>query len=144
MMSKTKSTKKSETLAKWRALEPGQNPLPLMPVIPYRAEGAKYGSGGVRIDGPPAFVDAVLSCLKDLLAGENGVTRLELSRREVNNDFKPTPNACRGSEVCYIRLHQRGREGGMMAAMFGSEGSTREQVAEATRQYALALGVELD
>jgi hypothetical protein len=54
-------------------------------------------------------VNAVLSHLKELLAGENHVTRLELARRPVVTGFKATPNAADDAEVCYIRLHVRGR-----------------------------------
>ena len=110
--------RKAEALAHWRNLQEGQDPLPVMRAIPYRAEGSSYGACGVRIDGNPAFVDAVLSCLKGLLAGENTVTRLELSRQPVDgNGFGKTfGKADADAEVCYIRLHERGREARMVAA----------------------------
>lgn len=117
-----KVTPKDEALAHWRNVEPGQNPLPLMNAIPYRAAGSKYGACGVRIDGTPEFVDAVLSNLKELINGENGKTRLELCRRsvgpvEINGQRKGFANREEGSEVCYIRLHERGRESQIMHIM---------------------------
>lgn len=107
--------KKEDALNHWRELEPGQNPLPAMEPIPYKTRGSRYGCAGIRIDGPPAFVDAVLSNLQSLLDGENCVTRLELARREVAppdraRGYKAGENAMPGAEVCYIRLHERGSE----------------------------------
>ena len=102
---------KHDALLHWRDLAPNQNPLPLMRPIAYKTTGSRYGACGIRIDGSPAFVDAVLSNLKPLLAGENMNTRLELSRAQVNTGFKELPNAQPGAECCYIRLHVRGRVG---------------------------------
>ena len=66
--------------------------------------------GGIRIDGNPQFIDAVLSQLTDLLDGENTLTRLELSRSQVDHSRVNTNGSkCGGeAEVCYIRLHRRG------------------------------------
>ena len=113
--------KKAEALAQWRDLPEGQDPLPHMLPIGYKTNGSRYGCCGVRIDGNPAFIDAVLSRLKPLLAGEGISTRLELARHPVkqSNGYKAGENADTDAEVCYIRLHQRGREGAIMAAMFG-------------------------
>ena len=100
---------KRDAIEHWRALAPIQDPLPKMRPIPYQIRGSKYGSCGIRIDGSPEFVDAVLSNLKSLLAGENMATRLELSRNKVKTGFKELPNAQDDAECCYIRLHQRGK-----------------------------------
>lgn len=102
---------KHDAILHWRSIEPGQNPLPLMRPIAYQTRGSRYGACGIRIDGSPAFIDAVLSNLKPLLAGENMNTRLELSRNKVDKGFKELPNAADGAECCYIRLHVRGRVG---------------------------------
>jgi len=116
--------KKSETLARWQGLPPNQDPLEHMTPIPYKSEGSRYGACGVRIDGNPRFVDAVLSCLKPLLDGENQVTRLELARNpvtptlEINGQQKHFQNADDSAEVCYVRLHVRGMEGAMAAVVF--------------------------
>jgi hypothetical protein len=91
-----------------------------MTPIPYKVRGSRYGACGVRIDGNPQFIDAVLSCLKPLLDGENHVTRLELARNIVDGSGigKTLDNADRGAECCYIRLHMRGNEGRMASAIF--------------------------
>lgn len=112
---------KKEALRHWQSLSPNRDPLPHMTAIPYKTKGSRYGACGIRIDGNPEFVDAVLSCLQSLIAGESISTRLELSRRGVVSDFKETPNADDDSEVCYIRLHERGNEGKMAAAIFGTD-----------------------
>jgi len=114
--------KKAETLHHWKGLTPS-NPLPHMTPIPYKARGSRYGACGIRIDGNPAFVDAVLSCLKSLIDGENCLTRLELARSVVDGSGigKRLDNADHSNgaaEVCYVRLHQRGREGAMAAMIF--------------------------
>jgi hypothetical protein len=115
---------KSQTLNHWQGMTPNQNPLPKMTPIPYKATGSRYGACGIRIDGNPAFIDAVLSNLKPLLAGENCTTRLELARNRVDGSGigKVTPNQDEGAECCYIRLHTRGREGQIAAAIFGIGG----------------------
>ena len=112
---------KKEALNHWRGMPANLDPMQHMDAIPYKTTGSRYGACGVRIDGNPDFVDAVLSCLKSMLAGESVHTRLELARREVQNDFKATPNAGRGAEVCYIRLHERGNEGKIAVAHFGHD-----------------------
>jgi len=118
--------KKAEALKAWAQLPEGLPILPHMRPIPYKAEGSTYGACGIRIDGNPQFVDAVLSRLKDLLAGEGIETRLALARNTINHDFKPCGNADTGAEVCYIRLHERGREGAMLQAFCAG---ARERVA---------------
>ena len=129
--------KKAEALARWRALQEGQDPLAVMTPIPYKSTGSSYGACGVRIDGNPAFIDAVLSCLKALIDGENTVTRLELSRQEVDGSTfgKAFHKADRGAEVCYIRLHMRGHEGQIAQGAFGGA-----EVRAATERFAARIG----
>ncbi len=128
--------KKSESLSRWRQLPANQNPLSHMRMIPYKAEGSRYGACGVRIDGNPEFVDAVLSCLKGLLAGENQMTRLELARSKVKPAMgRSFQNADSDAEVCYIRLHERGGEGMIAQALM-------RQNVEATREFATAQGFD--
>jgi len=105
-------TTKAETLDHWRGLTPNQDPYPHMESIPYKAKGSRYGACGIRIDGSPEFIDAVLSNLKSLIQGENDNTRLELSRNQVdgrglNKSFDLQADH---AEACYIRLHERGHE----------------------------------
>ena len=124
---------KAESLDHWRALSPGQNPLSHMAPIPYNTAGGRYGCDGIRIDGSPAFIDAVLSRLQSLLDGENCVTRLELARHavKVQPGYKSGQNAGKGAEVCYVRLHMRSTQGSAVSSFFdrGLHGAT-ERYAE--------------
>lgn len=112
--------KKAEALTHWRGMEPSKNPLALMQPIPYKTEGSKYGCSGIRIDGSPEFIDAVLSNLKSLIDGENNVTRLELARHKVEPrpGYSAGVNADSNAEVCYIRLHMRSAQGSAVSAFF--------------------------
>ena len=112
--------KKQDTMVHWKSMPERQDPLKHMDPIPYKTTGSRYGACGIRIDGNPAFIDAVLSNLKTLIDGENHVTRLELARSIVDGSGigKSLPNAGQGAECCYIRLHMRGAEGAMASAVF--------------------------
>jgi hypothetical protein len=134
-----KATKKAESLKHWQALEPHQNPLALMTPIPYKTTGSRYGACGIRIDGNPAFIDAVLSNIKSLIDGENHCTRLELSRSPVDRGAfgKSFDNADTGAECCYVRLHVRGREGAMASAVFD------RHLSEPTRRFAELVGIAI-
>ena len=115
-------THKAESLKHWANLDPGQHALKAMTPIAYKATGSSYGDCGIRIDGNPAFIDAVLSNLKTLLDGENHITRLELARSPVAGKHpmsgKEFGKADADAEVCYVRLHERGREGQIASAFF--------------------------
>lgn len=106
-----KNATKAEVLENWKSLTPDMPMLSKMRAIPYKSAGSKYGTCGIRIDGTPDFIDAVLSHLKELIGGENEDTRLQLSRTKVapmdGHDFS---NAESDAECCYIRLHERGSE----------------------------------
>ena len=106
---------KSEALQHWNGLEQAA-PAPLMQPIPYKTTGSKYGYSGIRIDGSRDLIDAVLSNLKTLLGHENGSTRLELNYTEVTDRDTGVPT---GNWVCYIRVHERGREAQMVNAILG-------------------------
>ena len=126
--------KKIESMRLWQNLEEGLNPLKHMTPIPYKANGSRYGACGIRIDGNPKFIDAVLSNLKHVLDGENQVTRLELARStvkptKINGAEKNFQNSDMGAEVCYIRLHMRGHEGSMVQSFSGN-------YKDATKRYA--------
>lgn len=115
--------RKAEALTLWQDLPENQNPLPHMQPIPYKSSGSRYGACGIRIDGTPEFIDAVLSRLKDLLDGENQLTRLELARNpvkptEIAGEVRTFANAEKDAEVCYIRLHERGGDAKAMNVMF--------------------------
>ena len=133
--------KKSEALHHWSNLPEGQDPLKHMAPIPYKSEGSRYGACGVRIDGNPQFIDAVLSRLKPLLDGENQVTRLELARNEVKDteihgERRGFSNRDRSAEVCYIRLHMRGGEAVMASAFFDKHLSGATERFEQSSIYA--------
>lgn len=118
--------RKSDMLALWAELPENQNPLASMEAIPYKAEGSKYGACGIRIDGTPEFIDAVLGRLKSLLDGENAITRLDASRRpvesvEIHGERKTFTNRETDAEVCYVRLAVRGREAMNANTFWGGE-----------------------
>ena len=128
--------KKADTLAHWRTLTPDQNPLAAMRPIRTGTKGSRYGCDGIRIDGSPAFIDAVLSRLQPLIDGENNVTRLELARNvvQVQPGYKSGQNADTGAEVCYIRLHMRTAEGSHVSAFFDRD------LHAASERYAETIG----
>lgn len=107
---------KSEALNVWKLLRDmgPVNPLDRMEAIPCETRGSRYGCDQIRITGSHGFVNAVLSCLSDLIDGENEETRLNLTRVKINpeideNGYKKTlPNASEDSEAVYISLSERG------------------------------------
>jgi hypothetical protein len=111
---------KATALDAWRSLPDNAPILPHMTPIAYKARGSRYGACGIRIDGNPQFIDAVLSRLKDIIDGENHITRLELARHAVDGTGleKSFDNADGGAEVVYVRLHMRGGQGAMASAIF--------------------------
>lgn len=107
---------KQEALARWSRLEAGQDILPHFTPIAADARGSTFGACGIRVSGNPAFVDAVLSRLKDLLQAESGATRLTLSRQPVKTVSianggevveKHWKNADSDAETCYIQIRER-------------------------------------
>lgn len=112
--------KKAEAMEHWENLPENMPIMPHFDAIPYKSRGSNYGACGIRIDGTPEFIDAVLSHLKELLQGEGVETRLGLARNVVDGSGigKATPNrASQDAECCYIRLHERGNEGKFLAAV---------------------------
>ncbi len=75
--------------------------------VPYRHQGSTYDQDGIRITGSRAFIDAVLSRLTDLLAFENGRTRLQVSYQEATDKDSGDPL---GSWSCYVQVHERGAQ----------------------------------
>ena len=108
---------KQEALRRWIGLEPDQQIMPHFTPIAADARGSTFGACGIRISGNPAFVDAVLSRMKDLLEAESGATRLVLSRQPVkpvsiqkgngNAVDKHWNNAAEDAEVCYVQIRER-------------------------------------
>ena len=95
--------KKSEILAHWRSLSRPQKLVPRP--VPYRHQGSTYDQDGIRITGSRPFIDAVLSRLTDLLAFENGQTRLQVSYQPATDRESRHPL---GSWSCYIQVRERG------------------------------------
>ncbi len=105
---------KAQFLKHWRTL---LNPRPLKPAtVPYKHRGSTFQEDGIRITGSLEWIDAVLSRLTDLLACENGRTRLQVSYRQAN-DKEGKPLA---SWTCYIQVHERGREAQIMHCVYGT------------------------
>lgn len=112
--------KKKDALKAWAELAPNQDIVKHFRPIPYRTVGSTYGACGIRIDGSPEFVNAVLSRLQDLLQLESGETRLSLARSEVKSDGKHNfSNREAGAEVCYIRCHERGPQARYINMVYG-------------------------
>ena len=123
---------KAKLLAKWRKTEPCPNLLEVMESLPPKHKGKTYGLDGIRIDGSPEFIWAVMSRLTDLIDGENQLTRLQLSMNNCSaaeGDF----NKGNGGYVLYLRLHHRTALGSHVSAVFDKD------LAGATEKYAQAL-----
>lgn len=129
---------KKETIEQWETLQENMAILPHFEAIPYKSKGSSYGACGIRIDGNPAFIDAVLSRLKDLLDGENAITRLELARNPVDGSKlgKSFDKRADNAECCYIRLHQRGGDAQHVNMLFDKKLRAKtEKVAESKYDY---------
>ncbi|MBI3921730.1 MAG: hypothetical protein HY318_09970 [Armatimonadetes bacterium] len=118
--------KKEEAKQHWQSLPDRLDPSQCMEPIPYKHTGSRYGACGIRIDGTPEFIDAVLSNLKDLLRLENNTTRLELNYTEAKD--RETGEFL--GYVCYIRCHERGRERQAGEPAPPALGETPEETAE--------------
>jgi len=94
--------KKAEILSHWKTLSRQQKLAPRP--VSYRHQGSTYDQDGIRITGSRVFIDAVLSCLIDLLAFENGRTRLQVSYQQATDK---EAGHLLGSWCCYIQVHER-------------------------------------
>ncbi len=94
---------KEQFLKHWTSLRRNRklHPRP----VRYGHEGSTFAEDGIRITGSRAFVDSVLSRLRDLLVFENDDTRLQVV-------FKRSSDRENGKLLsawnCYIQVHQRG------------------------------------
>ncbi len=96
---------KAEFIRHWHGIE-ANRPIRPRPV-PYKHEGSTYEMDGIRVTGSADFVDSVLSRLKDLIACENGRTRLQVSYQPTKERETGLPSAL-DSVNCYIQVHRRG------------------------------------
>jgi len=105
---------KEPFLRHWSKLRLNQ-PLRPKPVR-YTHEGSTYGEDGIRITGSKAFVDSVLSRLKDLLVYEGEETRLQVVyKKSTDRESGRTLT----SYNCYVQVHARG---GIKKADAGTRG----------------------
>ncbi len=94
---------KKAFLKHWSALRANQKLRPKP--VRYSHAGSTYAEDGIRITGNRAFVDSVLSRLKDLLKLENDETRLQVVyQRSTDRDSGRTLS----SYNCYVQVHDRG------------------------------------
>ena len=115
---KPQSLKKAEFLEYWGKLEPDQ---PVRPCpVPYKHEGSTYQEDGIRITGSRAFVDSVISRLKDLLAFEANGTRLQVVYKQSTD--RETGRILINSWNCYIQVHERGGQAKVLNALFSVYG----------------------
>ncbi len=94
---------KQPFLKHWTKLRTDQklDPRP----VRYSHEGSTYAEDGIRITGSKAFVDSVLSRLKDMLKFESDETRLQVVyKRSTDRESGKTI----ASYNCYIQVHERG------------------------------------
>ena len=93
---------KEPFLKHWASLRKGQKLQPKP--VRYTHEGSTYSEDGIRITGSKAFVDSVLSRLKDLLAYEGEETRLQVV-------YKKSTDRESGKMLtsynCYVQVHAR-------------------------------------
>lgn len=125
--------RKANLLQTWKDLPNCENLLTNMQPLPPKHEGKTFGLDGIRIDGSKEFIFNVMSRLKDIIDGENQVTRLQLAMQNCDNaegDF----NKGNGGYVCYIRLHCRTAQGSATSAFFDRD------LKVATENYAEAIG----
>lgn len=95
----------------WRTLAAGPKPALDPTPIAYKHSGSTYGHDGVRIEGSPQFINAVLSRLGDLLEMENSRTRIGIAYQPVTG--RPDKPNNGGDHVCYVKFHVRGSESQM-------------------------------
>lgn len=105
---------KEEFLQYWKQLPPNQKIKPVP--VAYKHKGSTYAEDGIRITGSRKFVDSVISHLQDMLQYENGRTRLHVNYTQSTDKEARYPI---DSWVCYIQVHERGREAQIVNAIFG-------------------------
>ncbi len=94
---------KKPFLKHWSTLRANQKLRPKP--VRYTHEGSTYAEDGIRITGSRAFVDSVLSRVKDLLAYESDETRLQVVyKRSTDRESGKTM----ASYNCYVQVHARG------------------------------------
>jgi hypothetical protein len=94
---------KKTFLKHWASIRKDQKLTPKP--VRYGHEGSTYAEDGIRMTGSKAFVDSVLSRLKDLLRYESDETRLQtVYKRSTDREGGKTLT----SYNCYVQVHARG------------------------------------
>jgi hypothetical protein len=104
--------KKDQMIERWKSL--GDSKVVMPRVVPYKHKGSTFDQDGIRITGTTAFIDSVLSRVKDLLSYENGETRLSVSWTETKDRETKVKT---GTYNCYIQVHERGPQAKMANAI---------------------------
>lgn len=95
---------KDDVLQHWRGLPPNV-PFSQVKSVPSNHKGPTYAYDGIRVTGSTAFIDAIISRLKDLASFESPRTRLQVVyRQQVDSKSEmPRPN----SFVFYCQIKDR-------------------------------------
>lgn len=75
--------KRADVIEHWKELQANM-PLAITPVSDEH-KGTRFNTDGLRVTGSPAFINSVISRLKDFLAYENGGNKLDVEYRQVEN-----------------------------------------------------------
>lgn len=75
--------KKSEVLQFWQNLKDNM-PIQMEPV-PEHHQGTRFRQDGIRITGSPAFINSIISRLKEMIYFENDQHRLDVEYRQIEN-----------------------------------------------------------
>ncbi len=94
---------KEPFLKHWASIRKNQKLQPRP--VRYGHEGSTYAEDGIRLTGSKAFVDSVLSRLKDLLEFESDETRLQVVYKRSSDRVN---GALLSAWNCYLQVHQRG------------------------------------
>ena len=99
--------RKAEFLKHWKTLVNNEPPKLEPCPIAYSKTGSSYDEDGIRITGSRTWIDSVLARLTDLLACENGQTRLQVNYQQSKD--RDTGELIDGWN-CYVQVRQRGAE----------------------------------
>lgn len=102
-------------VAIWKATKPEilnllKNISPNMPLaitpIPATHKGSTYMQDGLRITGSKAFINSVISRLKDVMSYETGGTKLNTVYKQIDKLDQSDPNKV--SFAFYLQVKERG------------------------------------
>ena len=111
--------RKNDFLNYWKGLQSQQSVKP-RPIL-YKHKGSTYDEDSIRITGSKQFIDSVLSRLQDILAFENGETRLQVVYKETID--RETQTVIEDAFNCYIQVHERGYQAKMLNGFMSKLGA---------------------